>query len=290
MSEPKTYTLDVPGAVLTYDVREPVTPSDRPTLLLIGSPMDASGFTTLAGLFEDRTVVTYDPRGVSRSRKTDGVVVSTPDQHADDLHRLIDALGVGPVDILASSGGAVNGLALVARHPEQVRVFVPHEPPVVQLLADRETALAAVRDTERAYQEKGAAAGLAKFMLLVSLTGDIPADFASLPASLPPGFPVAEDDGSRDDALLGQNLITCTHYEPDIEALRAASTRIVPAVGVESAETLAGRGGAAVAERLGVEPAVFPSHHAGFAGGEFGMAGEPEAFAARLREILDGDR
>ena len=119
MTEPKTQTLDLPGATLTYDVREAESESTEPVLLMIGSPMDASGFTTLAGHFPDRTVVTYDPRGVGRSPRADGVTAATPDEHAEDLHRLISELDAGPVDIFASSGGAVNALALVTRHPER---------------------------------------------------------------------------------------------------------------------------------------------------------------------------
>ena len=129
MTEPKTYTLDAPGAVLHYDVRDPSQASTEPVLLIIGSPMGADGFTTLAGHFTDRTVVTYDPRSAGRSKRTDGASETTPDEHADDLHRLISALDAGPVDIFASSGGAVNGLALVAKHPEQVHTLVAHEPP-----------------------------------------------------------------------------------------------------------------------------------------------------------------
>ena len=119
MTEPKTQTLDLPGATLTYDVREAESESTEPVLLMIGSPMDASGFTTLAGHFPDRTVVTYDPRGVGRSPRADGVTAATPDEHAEDLHRLISELDAGPVDIFASSGGAVNALALVTRHREE---------------------------------------------------------------------------------------------------------------------------------------------------------------------------
>ena len=128
MTQPETHTLDVPGAVLHYDVRSNDV-SAEPVLLLAGSPMGATGFGTLAGHFTDRTVVTYDPRGAERSKRTDGALRSTTEEHAEDLHRLILALGAGPVDIFASSGGAVNSLALVARHPEQVRTLVAHEPP-----------------------------------------------------------------------------------------------------------------------------------------------------------------
>jgi pimeloyl-ACP methyl ester carboxylesterase len=114
MTEPKTHTLEVAGAMLQYDVRSNGA-STAPVLFLIGSPMGAAGFGTLAGYFTDRTVVTYDPRGVERSVRTDGATETTPDEHADDLHRVISALDAGPVDIFASSGGAVNALALVAR-------------------------------------------------------------------------------------------------------------------------------------------------------------------------------
>ena len=112
MSEPKTQILDLPGATLAYDAREAASKSTERVLLMIGSPMDASGFTTLAGYFPDRTVVTYDPRGVGRSPRADGVTGATPEEHAEDLHRLISQLDAGPVDIFASSGGAVNALAL----------------------------------------------------------------------------------------------------------------------------------------------------------------------------------
>ena len=151
MTDPRTHALDVPGAVLTYDVRSNDA-SIHPVLLIIGSPMGASGFITLACHFTDRTVVTYDPRGADRSRRTDGAAETNPDEHADDLHRLISVLDAGPVDIFASSGGAVNALALVAQHPEQVRTLVAHEPPASQELPDREPVLAACADIRQTYQ------------------------------------------------------------------------------------------------------------------------------------------
>jgi pimeloyl-ACP methyl ester carboxylesterase len=226
---------------------------------------------------------------VERSRRTDGTDRSTPQEHADDLHRLIAAIGPGPVDVFASSGGAVNALALVAAHPSDVRVLVAHEPPLAALVPDREAALAACRDIHETYLRSGSGAGMAKFILLVSHVGPVPDDFAQRPAD-PAMFGMsAEDDGSRDDVLLAQNLISCTHFEPDVAALRAASTRIVVAVGAESEGTLARRGGEAVADRLGLAPVVFPSGHGGFLGGEYGQQGEPEAFAQALRSVLDAD-
>jgi hypothetical protein len=86
--------------------------------------------------------------------------------------------------------------------------------------------------------------------------------------------------------VLGQNMITGTHCEPDFDALRAAPTRIVMAAGAESEGQMTSRSALAVAERLGNEPVIFPSDHGGFLGGEYGQTGDPDAFAVRLREVL----
>ncbi|HET7701814.1 MAG TPA: alpha/beta hydrolase [Candidatus Limnocylindrales bacterium] len=284
---PSTSTLEVPGAVLTYDVRGSDSPA--PVLFLIGSPMGAGGFGSLAGHFTDRTVVTYDPRGVERSEKADPASESTPEQHADDLHRIIAELGAGPVDLFASSGGAVNALALVARHPGDVRTLVAHEPPLAAVLPDREGALAATRAIHETYLRGGFGPGMAHFIAVVSHRGEVTAEFAAQPAPDPAMFGLpSDDDGTRTDALLGQNIITCTHYEPDFEALRSASTRIVIGTGAESDGELAHRAGVAAAERLGTEPVIFPSNHGGFLGGEYGQTGDPAGFAAKLREVLAG--
>jgi pimeloyl-ACP methyl ester carboxylesterase len=212
---------------------------------------------------------------------------STPDEHADDVHRIIKELGIGPVDLFASSGGATNALALVAKHPEDVRTLVAHEPPIATVLPDRENALAAARAVHETYQRRGFGAGMAHFIAVVSHQGEFPDDIAQQPAPDPAMFGMpTEDDGSRTDPLMGQNIISGTQYEPDFEALRAASTRIVMAAGVESEGIMTSRAASAIAERIGTEPVIFPSDHGGFLGGEYGQTGDPEAFAARLREVL----
>jgi pimeloyl-ACP methyl ester carboxylesterase len=285
MTEPTTRTLEAPGATITYDIRKGDSPA--PILFLIGSPMGAGGFVTLASHFPDRTIVTYDPRGVERSTKADPASQSTPDQHGDDLHRIIAELDAGPVDLFASSGGAVNALALVSKHPEDVRTLVAHEPPLASILPDREGAMALTQAISDTYQRSGFGAGMAQFIAAVSYNGPITPEFAAQPGPDPAMFGLpTEDDGTRTDPLLGQNITTCTHYEPDFGALRAASTRIVLGAGVESEGQMANRGAHAVAERLGIRTVPFPSDHGGFLGGEYGQAGDPDAFAAKLREVL----
>lgn len=258
-------------------------------LLMIAAPMDASGFTTLARYFRDRTVVTYDPRGVARSKRADGASWSTPEEHADDLHRLISALDAGQVDVFASSGGAVNALVLVARHPDRVRTLVAHEPPAATVLPDREQALPAVVDIHETYERDGFGPAMAKFFAITAVEGPIPAGFGDPPPN-PADFGLpTDDDGTRDNPMLGAHIIACTHYEHDFDALRAASTRIVVGAGAESEGRFTHRAALAVAERLGTEAVIFPSHHGGFLGPEFGMPGEPDAFAATLRRVLGED-
>jgi pimeloyl-ACP methyl ester carboxylesterase len=287
---PVTHTLDAPGATITYDVRENRDASHRP-LLIIGSPMGASGFVTLAGHFGDRTVVTYDPRGADRSPRTDDASETRVEEHADDLHRLVDALGGGPVDLFASSGGAVNALAFVARHPEQVATLVAHEPPSAAVLPDRAPALAAAQATHDTYLSDGFGPAMAKFIAMVSHQGPIPEGFLVGPGPDPAmfGLPTA-DDGTRNDPLVGLNMPSCPAYEPDVSALLDASTRIVIGVGEESGETMAARAARTIADQLGTAATVFPGGHDGFLGGEYGSTGKPTEFAAKLREVLDTTR
>jgi pimeloyl-ACP methyl ester carboxylesterase len=285
MTQPQTHTIDVPGVTLTYDIR-PSDATAEPALLMIGSPMDASGFAELASHFPDRTVVTYDPRGIARSLRTDGARESTPQLHAEDLHRVIEEVG-GPVDIFASSGGAVNAMALVAAYPQDVRTLVAHEPPAFGVLPDGDNALAAVRAISDAYEKDGFGAGMSRFLAVSMHRGEIPAGLGEQAGPDPAMFGLpTEDDGSRDDALLHQNLVTCTHFMPDFDALRAGSTRIVVGAGEESDGEAANRSAKVIAERLGQECVIFPSHHGGFVGGDGGWAGKPAEFAVTLREAL----
>lgn len=286
-AEPTTQTLDASGATLSYDVRHP--DSSEPILFLIGSPMGAAGFGTLASHFTDRTVATYDPRGTERSTLAEPTNPPTPEEHADDLHRIIQELGGGPVDMFASSGGAVNALALVAAHPGDLYTLVAHEPPLPSVLPDRDAALAAAQAVHETYTQSGWGAGMAHFIAAASHQGEFPDDFHQQPAPDPEMFGMpAEDDGSRTDPLLGLALVGSIGYEPDFDALRAASTRLVLAAGGDEG-TMANRGSYGVAERLGTSVVVFPGGHGGFLGGEYGQMGEPDAFAAKLRDTLPRD-
>ena len=283
-----THTLETTEVDIVYDVQGPLPTADgRPPLFMIGQPMDASGFRALASYFPDRTVVTYDPRGLGRSVRKDGRVDHLPSIQADDVHAVIRALGVGPVEMFASSGGAVTALALVAAYPNDVTVLVAHEPPLLPVLPDAEAAARARANFRDAYVAKGRGAGMAAFIAMTSWQGEFTDDYFAQPTPDPAQFGMpSEDDGSRDDPLLSDRSWAVNGYRPDFDALAAAPTRIVIAVGEESAGTFTGRTSVATADLLGQQATVFPSHHAGFLGGDSGYAGQPEPFARRLRDVL----
>ncbi len=287
MTSTTTHQLAVPGAVVTYDVHQPETPGPHRPLVVFGSPMGASGFEQLVPHLADRTVITYDPRMSERSRLEEGGEVSF-EIHGDDVHRVVAETGLGPVDVFASSGGAVAALPWVLARPDEVGTVVLHEPPLTALLEDGEVLERINKDIVETYQRSGQGPAMAKFIQVAMHDGVFTDDFLDQPA--PPaeqfGFS-SDDDGSRDDALLGYNM-TIPPYRPDGEALRSSGARIVPAVGATSGSGMPRRGGEALAALLGVEPVEFPGDHGGFVANEWSPNNEPAAFAAKLKEVLDG--
>lgn len=285
----QTRVLSTAGAEIVYDVEGPLPPADgRPVLLMIGQPMDASGFRALATRFPDRTVVTYDPRGLGRSTRSDGRTDNDPLTQAEDLHALVAELGAGPVEVFGSSGGAVTGLQLVTAHPEDVVTLVAHEPPVTGVLPDAAATDRASRGFREAYQAKGWGHGMAGFMAMTSWSGEFTDAYFAQPAPDPAAFGLpTEDDGSRDDPLLSDRSLAVTDHVLDVDRLTSVPTRVVVAVGEESGDTYTARTARATAAALGREAVVFPSHHGGFLDGEFGWPGKPDEFAATLREVLD---
>ena len=247
-------TIDVPGARLYYEQR-----GSGPLLMVIGSPMDSTGFTQLAEAMSDAyTVVTYDPRGIGNSTREDDDADITPEVQAGDVHHLIEALGGGPVDYFGSSGGATVGLALVQAHPEDVRTLVAHEPPLMQLLDDSAEQLAAIDRIYQTYLEAGSGPAMMMFMKHIGVLGEGDA----------PRWEPTPEQAARMEAtnkVFYEHIIRqTTAFRPSLEALRAAPTRIVVGVGETSQGQLAHRTGVAFADWFGVTPVEFPGDHGGF--------------------------
>ena len=191
--------------------------------------------------------------------------------------------------MFASSGGAVTALELVATHPGDVVTLVAHEPPINAVLPDAAAAERARAGFHEAYQAKGTGAGMAAFIAMTSWQGEFTDAYFAQPAPDPAMFGMpTDDDGTRDDPLLSKNSWAITDYRPDAAAAhrRADPDRDRGRRGVGGDVHRAD--GARHRRRCSARrPTVFPSHHGGFLGGEFGYAGKPEEFAAQLREVLD---
>jgi pimeloyl-ACP methyl ester carboxylesterase len=297
-NHPTTHQLDVSGGRLHYEVR-----GSGPLLFVVGQPMTSAPFGPLADVLADQyTVVTYDPHGLGQSSVDDPSLDVTPEIQADDLAQLVDAVGSGPAEVFASSGGAVAGLALVARHPDKVRVLIAHEPPVTELLPDAPYVRAVVDDVEDAYRDGGSGAAWGKFVSLVMYDGLV-TEAGIPPSTWPPAGEDAagvEDSGRADSGSTdpGQEqqvpsekqraddelfflrmLKPFTRYEPSEESLRSGQPRVVIAVGEASGGAVASRSAVALAERLGISTTTFPGDHGGF------MA-DPEGFASAIRQAL----
>ena len=126
MGTTRVARLEVPGASLHYEVR-----GAGPVLLVVpGMPADAGLYSVLARrLAGSFTVVTYDPRGVSRSRLDGSPEDQRVEVHADDARRVLEAVGAGPADVLTDSISGLVGLHLAVSEPDRVRTLVVFEPP-----------------------------------------------------------------------------------------------------------------------------------------------------------------
>jgi pimeloyl-ACP methyl ester carboxylesterase len=268
MSVPTSQFLDVPGARLYVEVQ-----GSGPTLMLVGHPMGASGFAAIARLLaEDYTVVTHDPRGFARSTIDDPDQDARPHLLADDVRRVLEAVGDAPANVFGSSGGAVTGLALVARYPGHVQALVAHEPPLALFLPEAKEAGAELHEIYNTYRGSGSGVAWQRF---ASFTGINMRPQDARAAAQPPS-PEAVATSAR---FFGHGLLPIALYQPDIVALQAAPARVAVARGTTSKGQFPWRTAVALAERLGTPLVDFPGDHVGF-------ASDANDFAAVLRRTL----
>jgi pimeloyl-ACP methyl ester carboxylesterase len=268
-STPTVRSVTVPGARLHYEVRG----SGGPLLLVIGSPMASADFAPLAdALAGDHTVVTYDPRGHANSTIDDPDEDSTAESRADDIAAVLDDLGAESADVFGSSGGAVTGLALVARHPGRVRTLVAHEPPLLELLPDAPRQRANTEDIIETFHAAGMEAAWYKFMVTAGFDMTMP---AKMPAQPEP----TEQDLREAARFFDHELRPTTRYLPDIDALKNGPSRVVIGIGADSGRLLTYQTSVALCGLLGGTPVEFPGDHGGF-------LGAPTEFAETLRTLL----
>jgi clorobiocin biosynthesis protein CloN7 len=277
MSSTTTNTLEAPGASLHYEIS-----GSGPVLLMIpGGPTDGGIFVRVVPLLtDDYTVVTYDPRGISRSTRDESEEDVLVEVQADDASRLLAAVTAEPAYVFGNSGGAVTALALLSRHRDQISRLVAHEPPLTELLPDSATHRAAHDDLYETYRSAGPGAAMAKFLAHAGFDGDSPAADAEAEQQPDPALLTAMDRVPGNlDLFFGHMLRPITGYVPDDAALRVASAKLVAAGGTASRGQLAHRTTVALADLLGTSVADFP-------GGHLGFTSHPEAFARVLRDVL----
>jgi pimeloyl-ACP methyl ester carboxylesterase len=270
-------TLKVVGANLYYEVR-----GSGPVLLLIsGGPADGDVYAGLARFLADRyTVVTYDPRGNSRSSVEGPPEDWRADLHGDDAARLLEAVGNGPAYVFGNSAGALVGLNLAARYPQKVRTLVAHEPPAVELLPDAREHRARSQQVYDAYRNEGVGAAMQKFLAFSGLSGGTSPDAVGARPS-PEMIEAMARMGRNVELFLAHGMRQIGAFVPDVTVLRAGSPRIVVGGGEASGDQLAYRTAIALAERLGTNVVHFPGDHGG-------VTTHPEPFAARLHAVLAG--
>lgn len=287
MSEPRTGTLQVPGATLHHEVR-----GSGPLLLLIpGGAGDSAAYDEIAARLADRfTVATYDPRGKSRSPLDGPVADQRVDVQSEDAARVLDLFAPDgePAYVFGSSSSAIISLDLLTRHPDRVRLVIAHEPPVVEVLPDAARHRAMFDEVAAASRREGPAAAGA---LLAAGTGpgtgtvreerdareereaaeerdvrdEDGVEGAAGEVPLPPQDPeVTRRMMANFPFFLERELSQYTAYVPDLAALSAQRDRLVPAAGRESRGMLLHRPVSVLAEKCGVPLLEFPGGHGGY--------------------------
>lgn len=262
-------TLSVPAADLYYEVR-----GSGPLVALVGSPMGARSFEALADLIaDDYTVLTTDPRGIDRSPVSDPGQDSTPQLRAGDLSALLKKVDAGPATVFGSSGGAITALAFAEAYPDQVKAVIAHEPPLCELLEDRDQLHAGTEMQVATYLDGDIVGAWGLFMTQANI-------------ELPPGVLEMMFGADRPAEQLADErrwfeheLRATVQWRPDLSVLRAGRPEIIAGIGETSAGQLCDRATRTLAAALGIEPTMFPGGHTAF-------ADDPAAFEPRLRAVL----
>ncbi|NEA32260.1 alpha/beta hydrolase [Streptomyces sp. SID13031] len=270
--------VGVPGATLYYE-----STGSGPVLLLIaGGGTDASVFDGIVPQLAARyTVVTYDPRGNSRSPYDAEPVDERVDLAAEDALAVLDTVAGGEsAYVFGSSSGAITAMELLVRHPDRIRLLIAHEPPAIELLPDATEARAFFRSVYDTYQRDGRLAADQLFFGGIGLDDE---DRLPPAADLPPEFrKVAERMEANSEIFYAHKLLPFTSYVPDVAALVALEDKLVPAVGSESSKVLPAEPILALADRVGWDVIAFPGGHGGY-------ASDPFEFATLLQRVLTGD-
>jgi pimeloyl-ACP methyl ester carboxylesterase len=248
-------TLEVDGAQLYYEVRG----SGPPLFMIPGASGSADAFNAAAGcLAHQLTVVTYDRRGFSRSQIQDPLVdIHRLQTDVDDAACLLRRFGNEPAIVFGSSSGAIVALELLVRHESLVSTLLPHEPPLVKLLAHGQRWIDFFLGLYQQYVAAGPRQALHAFRDQVLAESDRQALARAVDAA---GGAAALNAKYWFEHELRQYPAA----ELDLDALKVLADRIVPAVGRDSVGFPAHDATQELGQRLGRKVVDMPGGHLGF--------------------------
>lgn len=256
-----------------------VTGSGPLLLLIAGGTDDARDFTGMTPLLSDSyTVVSYDCRGISRSRSDGPPPDVSMETQVEDARWVLEAAGGGPAHVFGNSSGGLTALALAARHPGLVRTVVTHEPPVISLLPADDPRRKLDREVDEAYRSGGVEAAMALFAAGAGLDKwdpNPPGGIAESPEAMAQMQAKLARMQTNLEFFFGHAALPYMSYKPVVDP----QAHVVVAVGEQSRGQLPHDTALALAERLSVAPIMVPGGHSGF-------VTHPTAFAHRLRQIL----
>ena len=174
----------------------------------------------------------------------------------------------------------MTALALVQAHPEQLHTVIAHEPPLLDLLGDRDQLHAGTDEMIATYRSGNTIAAWSSFMTQANIT-------------LPPGALEAMFGGDREPQQVADERYFFTHelrpttrWQPDVPALRTLPARVIVGIGEDSTDELCDRTSRALAAQLDIEPTMFPGGHTGFADDPDGVRRQTAPSARRSAVTL----
>ena len=148
-----------------------------------------------------------------------------------------------------------------------------HEPPLVQLLDDREQRVAANEDTIATYVGGDRLGAIRKFM---AYAGFVMPEQMFLQMF---GGEKSPDELASERYFYLHEMQGTVDWVPDLDTLRNTPVHLVIGIGTTSAGQLCDHTSRTIAAELKTEPSLFPGGHGGF-------MEDPAGFADRLREVI----
>ena len=263
--------LEKKDVSLYYEVRG----TGDPLILIHGVIVDAGLYENAADLLSSRyMVITYDRRGISRSRLKDteesaagesarqiiqkeaGSDAVDPDVFMDaqiqDILDLMDHLQIKGAYFAGASAGAVIGQYLMQRFPERVRHLIMYEPAMLGYMDKEPDVKEWTQDMLELIQKHKYNSAILAFA----------ENIASFDERSPKkAVDVSFREMHNHEYCLNTEFPALVRYRPDLDAMRRMADRITLAAGEKSKGTFYYRSALELAESIGKKAMFYPGYH-----------------------------